>query len=320
MRYDPIFNYEAPFIYTGEFRQLPFFGHYWGPTDYVRYGPIGDLAIKQSVRSVASISTIPPGLDSSLTAVVAEEVCNFSYVQLAWDEIVMPVGCVGFGWYEIERSYDQIIWDVIARISSSDVIAADDIEMRANTVTYYRIRVVREDGAPSDWSDVVSATAPMSGPGLSFTSNAAPELTVGYQDIGQTREFNFPENFESFQPQGLDYQIVYREIEDRGVTFNTKLRIRAGREACLPLCDVDTEDLFGDDVFGPLKAICRAGIPYVCVRNESGNVWYAFVTTPTGQWIQHGMEISGGFGIYTMDIEVTQVTAIPEPFDITPEP
>jgi hypothetical protein len=325
MRYDAIFNYDGPTLFPDSFQPLPTIGApIWGANDFLYYvGETTDVDTALRKRAVATIATIPQwDAEAANFAVEAtEEVCNFSYINLSWDIFVEPEEeCVAFGWYEIERSYDQVNWDVIAQIDSIEVDAAADIEMRANTTVYYRIRVVRSDGAPSDWSDIESAIAPMSGPGLSFTLNAAPELSVGYQDIGQVREFSFPENFEAFQPQGQNFQVFYREIEDRGVTFTAKLRIRAGREACLPLCDEPTENLFGDDVFGPLKAICREGAPYVCVRNESGNVWYAFVTTPTGQWIQHGMEIDGGFGIYTMDIEVSQVTTKPEPFNITPEP
>ena len=262
-----------------------------------------------SVVASVNLSTIP-STPAGFAAVPDTEVCSLSHIWLTWTPAT-TVACGEFLAYEIERN-DSLTgtWNRIAYITTQTVGGFDDYESMCNTLAYYRMRLIRDDGTPSDWSATVSATVPMTGnPGLMFTSNEAPLLTVFYQDLAESRAFEFPSNEQTFQPHNRNYQIVFRELEDRGVEFKSKLRVRAGRMPCGPGCDNSTG--FGPDVFDPLKAICRAGLSYVCVKNESGNRFFAYVKTPTAEWTQHGSERSGGFGAYTMDVEVTEVTDVP---------
>ena len=271
-----------------------------------------------SVVAAVNLSTVPSA-PAGFAAVADVEVCSISHIWLTWTPVT-TVECGAFLAYEIQRN-DSLTgtWHRIALITTQTIGGFDDYESMCNTLAYYRIRLIRDDGTSSDWSATVSATVPMTGtPGLMFTSNESPLLTVFYQDLAESRAFEFPSNEQVFQPHNRNYQIVFRELEDRGVEFKSKLRVRAGRMPCGPGCDNATG--FGPDVFDPLKAICRAGLSYVCVKNESGNRFFAYVKTPTAEWTQHGSERSGGFGAYTMDVEVTEVTDVPSSPDSSVTP
>lgn len=267
-----------------------------------------------SVVALASISTVPDA-PADFAAVAAGQTCCIDFIQLSWTPPV-EVPCGGFTAYEVQRDDGDGVWRSIAYITDQAVSAFDDYESKANTPAFYRMRLIRGDGAPSDWTSTVSATAAMEGCcGLVFTSNESPDLTVFYQDLEEQRQFDFPSYEQTFAPHDRDFHLVFRELEDRGTTFKAKLRVRAGHLPCGPGCDDPTG--LGVDVFGPVKAIARAGLSYVCVKNESGNRWFAFVRTPSGQWRQHGSERSGGFAAYTVDVEVVEVTDVPSTPDAT---
>lgn len=261
-----------------------------------------------SVVACVNLSVVPVA-PSGFVAVAAGQTCCLDYIQLSWD-MVGAVLCGSFLAHEIQRDDGDGVWRTIARVTDPAVVAFDDHESLANTPANYRMRLVRDDGVPSDWTATATATAAMVGcVGLVFTSNEAPALEVFYPDVVASRTFEFPSFENTFAPLGRDYQVVFRELEDRGVTFNSKLRVRAGNMPCGSGCDDATG--FGPAVFDPLKAIARAGLSYVCVKNEAGNRWYAFVKTPAGEWTQHGIEKFGGFAAYTMDVQVTEVTNVP---------
>lgn len=279
------------------------------------------LVTKPGWAACITISTTPDPVENFIAA-NAGQTCGVDHIILTWTTTAI-VECGGFGAYEIQRRDDPTLpWRRIAYITDEQVGVATDYESIRNKAAEYRIRVVRADRSPSDWSATATATAAMVGVcGLIFTSNADPTLTVFYEDIpgSQTRTFSFPRNFGAFQPQGANYQVVYWEIPDRGVTFQTKVRLRSGRQPCLPACEIPPSG-YGMSVFDPLKDITRAGLPYVTIHDETGNRWFGFVNTPKGDWSQHGIEREGGFGAYTMDIVVVEVTDVPEPFDAEMEP
>lgn len=265
-----------------------------------------------SVVAEVTIATIPDAPEN-FTAVAAGETCNIDYIMLTWTPMTDgDIDCGDFGAYEIQREdvHNGVAkWRTIAFIRDATVGAFDDYESPANTVVSYRMRVYRRDGAPSDWTAEDTAVATMSSCGLMFTSNEAPDLTVWYMDLEEEREYEFPSYEQTFAPHDREYHLVYRELEDRGVIFKPKVRVRAGRMPCGPGCDDPTG--LGPDVFLPIRNIARAGLSYVCVKNESGNRWFSYVKTPNGQWRQHGAEREGGWAAYTMNLEITEVTDVP---------
>ncbi|MEI6109805.1 MAG: hypothetical protein WCQ11_07005 [Actinomycetes bacterium] len=260
-----------------------------------------------SVVACVTISTIPLPPEGFAASAVGQTCC-IDNILLSWTAMT-SVYCGNFLAYEIQREENEG-WMTIARITDSAVSTFSDYESKANTATNYRMRVVRDDNIPSLFTATVTATAAMTNCcGIMFTSNEQPNLTVFYQDTVESRKFAFPVFEQTFAPYNRNYQVVFRELENRGTTFNTSLKIRAGRTACGPGCDDPTG--IGVDVFDPLRNICRAGLSYVCVKNESGNRWFGYVKTTQGIWTQGDIELFGGWGGYSADIEVTEVTNVP---------
>lgn len=281
--------------------------------------PLVAYKTKTACITVSTIPEKPTGFD----AVNLGEECCLDAIVLVWDEYT-DESCGGWMAYEIQRRNPDAStlvnshaadWFKIAYIDTSPaVVSFEDWEAPNNTEVEYRMRVWRSDGAPSDWTDSVTATTEQSCCGLTFTSNVSPDLTVFYPDVSTgpvVRRFEYPENTQTFEPFDQNGSVVYREIPNRLVTFDAHLRIRSGQAPCGPGCNNPATGA-GTEVFDPIRAICLAGLPYVCVKNETGDVWFAFVWTKHGEWQQvAGREIDGGPAVYTFDVTVKELTDTP---------
>lgn len=284
---------------------------------------IGDPLVSMPEMDAAITISILPDAPANLTAVSDGESCCMDHIIVEWDE-VPGLTCGGFLAYELQRlDRPSASWQRIAYITDEDAITFNDWESRRNMEASYRVRVFRADGTPSDWSDTAEATALMVNcAGYMFTSNEDPTLSAFYQDIEGVRQYGYPTNIDTFQPEGQDGQIVYREIQDRFRTFKRRLRVRDGRgpvpntvwqvqigDYCLVTCD-DQADL-STDVFEPLRDIGRAGLSYVCVHDENGGRYFAFINVSAGFWEQHGVEGQGGWASYIADLDVIELTNVP---------
>lgn len=259
--------------------------------------------------AVAEINVaILPDPPEELIAVVDETVCCVTPILLSWLNPII-VGCGGFGATEIDRSDDEgTTWYTIARLTDESVETMDDYESKRNQVAQYRARTVRGDGVPSDWTDVVEATATQECCGLILTSNVMPELGAAYPDIGNLwRMFTWPRDEQVYQPSFRNFQLVWSELEDRGTMFGVQVLVRGDQVNGTTPCTASEcfdFDLVGEDVFDPIKAIARADLPYVCVHNEHGNRWFAHVTVSEGSWMVDGE-------IFTATVNVVEITDRP---------
>lgn len=268
-----------------------------------------------SVVALINISTVPEGPEE-LTAVPSGLECCIESIAVAWSNTAMVCGTHVAT--EVQRN-DDGVWRTIAYITNAEATTFTDWEFRTGQLIDYRVRAVRGDGAASEWAtldDPVQAAIGCTG--LVFTSNESPDLTVFYGDVVDQREFTFPNYDEIVQAHDRDFHIAFRQLENPGTVFTTKLNIRDGRLPCGPGCGDPTG--FGDDVFWPVRQIARAGLSYVCVKNEAGNRWYAYVAVTAGRWKQHGQEASGGWAYYEADASITQVGNVPSQPDQGVEP
>jgi hypothetical protein len=272
-----------------------------GVVDVFRWVTLGGTY--PQVDGVLTLSDSPDA-PTGFAAAVGEESCCLTAVTLSWDATAIADCSLTHLAYEIQRS-DTVDteWRSIAWITDEAVASFEDWEARRNITSSYRMRVWRSDLAPSDWTATVTAAVATSCCGLWFVSNEAPDLGVFYMDIVGDRVFKFPRDRQVFRPHGRNYQLVFSELEDRGVEHETRLKIRAGVNPCT-VSDCDDLTLAGVDVFNPVKAIARAGLSYVCVLNEVGNRWFASVDIPQGEWRPVG-------GIYRAPVTVIQVTDNP---------
>jgi hypothetical protein len=191
-----------------------------------------------------------------------------------------------FAYYRIQRlrpgvepafATDADYQDV-AIITDETVDDFFDVEARIGVWETYRMRVYTVLGSFSDWTDHQTNLIPVSGcGGLTFTTNQAVDLSVGYADVndgsGPQRAYSFPEADETTYANiyGRDYTVAFRGASQRGVAFS--------RDLLLAALATPREGI-GPAAADPLRALARAPASYVCVRDEDGNRWFGHIDVP----------------------------------------
>lgn len=187
----------------------------------------------------------------------------------------------------------------------------NDYEARVGISTSYRIRAVNYQSFPGPWSSTITntLTAPgITGQGMGagtrallFTTNVGQNgaRNLAYAmafESDTTENFTFPEaGFTQFQfMYGRDYQTAFRPLERGGVTFQRTVLVQAAAISPPTLPD-----------FTSLRDLAWASLPYVCVRDEDGNRWFANVNVPTGRVKMNNREL------YLADLTIVEVTATP---------
>ena len=237
---------------------------------------------------------------------------SMAYNNLTWSATSSSTPVSGFGYYELQRM-DAIgnTWETIAELTSPFASGFRDYEARVGILNSYRIRSVNSLLFPGQWSSTVTST--FTSPGLTgqginatsrtltFTSNKGQDgsKTLAYAmafSNDTTEAFNFPEaGFTQFQfMYGRDYQTAFRPLERGGTTFQRTVLVQAAAISPPTLAD-----------FTSLRDLAWASLPYVCVRDEDGNRWYANVDVPTGRVAMNNREI------YLADLTIVEVTATP---------
>lgn len=248
------------------------------------------LATEVTVPADVGVSVLPTSSDC------------IQFVRLDWSATSLAGA---FARYEIQRQDGtDTQWEWIATISDESISEFDDYESRRGQEAGYRVRVVRADGTPSDWSPVVTATAEAPCCGYIFTSNVAPEFTLWLDDVGEERGTDTPQNAAVVQFFERDFQVVFFEMENRGDRFKRKLVVAVAGA----LDGTEPASIDSREIFGPLRSITRPNgdveLPYVCVHEESGNRWFASILTPS-------VLVRKAPGLYQADVEVIEVTSTP---------
>lgn len=239
-------------------------------------------------------SCIPTGLD---------------FVRISWG--ALPSTSFKNSIIEIQRQDDlDDDWQQIYYNDYGDT-HFDDYEARVGVFTEYRIRAVNELGFPGAWT-TVNATIPTPGVTVSgdstgnsvllFTSNHGPTGNLAYvmQFEGDAvEEFVFPEaGFQQLRTQyQRDFFVAMRPTERGGVQFSRTILVN---NVAIPVPSLD-------EGFRSLRDLAWADLPYVCVRDELGNRWFANVAVPGGR-------VRDRRTTYLGQIIVTEVTATPAPY------
>lgn len=202
--------------------------------------------------------------------------------------------------YEIQRqTVARPEWVYVQTVQERLTTSWDDQEPPIGVQTCYRIRSVRSDDIAGQWSDVVCETIPRGHVAMSFSSNAATGMGCTYSEVfdSQTvvKAWTFLESGDNEYRQmyGEDGQRVFRPIERRGISFKRKLMLSGVRSVANPSLALAD----------PLRDLAWAPIPYVCVRDDEGNVFYA--TVEVGE-IEN--ERSSMTSLWYMPIQVTETT------------
>lgn len=213
------------------------------------------------------------------------------------------------GYLEIERSDSLTGWQQIARLEDTCAVTGIcDFEARVGVESSYRARTCNSLDFCGSW---VTGTATIPIPGvqgtsgnsvLIFTSNQDTAASLAYPmqfDGTPIEQFTFPEA-DTVQLQrmfGKDFFTAFHPLERGGDRFQRTLLVSA---AAIPL-----ESLAN---FEDLRDLAWAELPYVCVRDELGNRWYATVIVPSGN-------VRRNRTIYFAQIDVVETTDTPAPIE-----
>lgn len=224
------------------------------------------------------------------------------------DFTAMPLSLYG-GLVEIQRRDD---WDEdfqqIALLSPCNVSFCD-FEARVGQESEYRLRTVNIQDFNGVW---VSGVGFLPGPGVSgagdansvliFTSNQDTDSSLAYvmQFEGEpVEEFTFPEAGQiNYRTQyQKNYPTAFHGTERGGEVFQRDILVQGAAITPSRLAN-----------FNNLRNLAWDALPYVCVRDELGNRWFANVSVPGGR-------VRANRSIYIAQIQVTEVTDTPAPVD-----
>jgi hypothetical protein len=289
--------------------------------------PSSDVAVMFSVDIDVVTGFGLSNLSQALTGIGQECGVNpwfipstLSYNRIFWSTASgTSVPLSGFGYYELQRSDTLTDWQTIALVTSPTVSAFNDYEARVGIANSYRIRSVNHYLFPGPWSTTLTnvfITAPgTSGSGITsqdhmllFTSNQFQNglrnlaYSLAWQS-GQliTENFTFPEAaWNTLQPMfQRDFFTAVRPTERGGVQFERTLLIQAAAIPTPTLPD-----------FTSLRDLAWDQLPYVCIRDEDGNRWFANITVPSGS-------VALNRTIYMAAISVSEVTSTAAPVTVT---
>jgi hypothetical protein len=232
-------------------------------------------------------------------------------VQLRFDSFNVRPNVWNFGYYELQRMDDDTPWQTIMKATSPTITGFSDFEARMGMRSDYRIRQVNVYEFPGLWSATVSNTlsSPVTGTGvevLAFTTNTNQThgKSLAYTEVWEnnpTDEMSYFEGDGMVQFQRMyrrDYQVGFHALERGGVRFDRALLVQ---NAAVPAPVLE-------NAFQSLRDLAWSAVPYICVRTNFGDRWYAAVEIPSGT-IRRNRQLQ------VVQVKVTEVGSEPYPVD-----
>lgn len=238
---------------------------------------------------LATLGSVPSAIANFAAAVqtaalpsAGDVACSLptrEYVNLTWTASALGAS---FTRYEIERTEDDgATWNPVAYVTTEATATWRDNQAKRNTAVKYRIRVVRSDGATSDWATLAnSVTCTMTGQGLLFVSNEDDTMNAGFVLLDDTYSYQFlgAADLVLVRRYGLDYQSAFRPIERRGVQWDFRVLIHSrgmsGEET-------SPDDGEGIQAFDTLRDIAETQAT-VAVLTPDGERLFGALRVPSG--------------------------------------
>jgi hypothetical protein len=205
-------------------------------------------------------------------------------------------------------------WETIMLSSNTAVSGFNDYEARVGILSSYRMRRLNLYGFYGPWSATLTAT--LTAPGVTvgvtgghvmiFTTNSRQDgsSNLAYLPIWDsgstiTEDFSFPEaGFVTMQAMyNKDFFTAFRPLERGGDRFQRAILVQAAAIAPETLSD-----------FTSLRNMAWDAVPYICVRDEDGNRWFASINVP-------GARVQRGRRLYEASIDITEVSDTPSQVD-----
>jgi hypothetical protein len=265
---------------------------------------VSGFAVTQSTQEVAAVGLNCGTPDGCIPTGVG-------FNSIAWTPIdTATLPATGFGYYELER-YDSTdnFWSSIMTATSPYVSGFADYEARVGQLSIYQMRVRNVLDFAGAW---VSGSGTIPAPGvditgdgnsvLIFTSNVGPTGNLAYTMVWENRpieSFIFPEaDAVTLQRMyGKNFMTAFRPLERGGERFRRVILVNSAAIALPSLAN-----------FRGLRDLAWADLPYVCVRDELGNRWYATVIVPSG-------DVQVDRQLYLAQIEVVETSETPFAID-----
>lgn len=236
---------------------------------------------------------------------VASEPCfpsAFPVLRVRWDITSMPA--TEFAYYEIVRTDGYDTDAVVAKLTDHAQIEWYDYEAQYGVSTSYKMRVVRDDGIYGAWTSTASATGTTDGAecgALFFASNTSGDY-LSYPEVFEgtaVQEFGFVESgwVQQQHHYGRFGTQSFHPTERGGVRFERTILINA--------LGVPTEGT-ASSAFQALRDLAWADHPYVCVKDDLGNRWYATLIVPDGN-------VRRDAQLFLASIQVVESTDVPFP-------
>ena len=232
-----------------------------------------------------------------------------------WDDILAGAPWALETKVELQRMDTvETDWQTIMMASNAAISGFKDYEARVGIESSYRVRLVDLYDFPGPWSPTVTATVPAPGVTIGcddghlliFTSNEEQDgsINLAYSSVweqGRTVEegFLFPES-QFVQLQAMynrDFFMAFRPMERGGEQFNRTVLVQAAAISPETLAD-----------FTSLRDMAWADVPYICVRDEEGNRWFATVLVPSGRVLRDRR-------LYLAPVDIIEVTDTPSQVD-----
>lgn len=231
-------------------------------------------------------------------------------VVISYDNIL--VSSTSNGYTELQRQDSLTSWQTIMKATNQAVASFNDYEARVALQSDYRVRYVSIYGFAGPWSATVSST--ITAPGVTATGMSASDhvwifttnsVQAGTSNLAYclgwngevTEDFNFPEaSGQAYQTMyGRDFVTVFRPSERGGTNFSRTLLVQAAA--------ISPETL---EDFTSLRNMAWVDVPFICLRDEDGNRWFANVSVPSGV-VQRDRRL------YLAPVTIVEVTDTPTP-------
>jgi hypothetical protein len=201
--------------------------------------------------------------------------------------IITPPTYVGMAGLELQR-YDSVTgqFETIMLSTNAALTSFNDFEARVGITSVYRIRALNALNFAGAWSSQVSGAPPTPGitggcadmtGALIFTSNADQTGASNAAYIMQwpntpTEDFSLPEgDAVTYQPMyGRDGSVAFHGTERGLEVFSRTLLLNAAAIDPVRLADAAT-----------IRNLAWADLPYICVRDDIGDRWFASVRVPS---------------------------------------
>lgn len=210
---------------------------------------------------------------------------GIGYQRITWSATTLPT--TGFGAYEMQR-FDYLYGDFQTIMLATDptLVGFNDYEARVGIQSVYRVRAINTLNFAGQWSTYVSGTPASPGVtggcdnttgALIFTSNAdqsglSNAAYVMQWDGSVSETFTLPEaDMVQFQPMyNRDGSIAFHGTERGLEQFTRDVLLQSAAIDPIRLADAKT-----------LRDLAWNSLPYVCVRDERGDRWFANVRIPS---------------------------------------